>query len=359
MQPTIKPTPTQTQTIPEPIFTSRWIVSPTYDLFFFIGSCMFTLVFFGLYQIAHQFKFFLHGDSILITYFIFTAIFDQPHIFQTFSRTHLDKDEFAKRKHTHTWGLLIFILTGFVAIVSGYESELIVFAAIFGSYHIIRQHYGFLRAYKGINHDTQTIDNWIDYGLFYTGMFACFFNDYTDIKGPIVIYKDLKSFFPSLPPQITELVWFIFIVFLVVFVIQQLWKLANGKAINLPKILLLIATISTHYFIFFATATPFLVAEALETVYHDIQYQGWIMHYQRRKYPHIRNVVAKWLGLALAYGLVVGVIEICGLMYRGWAMWLFVPFTMVVIYHYYVDGLIWRFSKEPELRKLLFEQKNC
>lgn len=348
---------TETKIAPTtPLLSKQWIVSPRYDLFFFIGSCVFTLFFFGLFRIAHHFDFVLRGDSILITYFVFTAIFDHPHIFQTFSRTHLDGQEFQKRKFTHTYILLGFILVGFVITYLGYEGELIVFASLFGSYHIIRQHYGFLRAYKGLNRDTEEIDNWIDYGLFYTGMFSCFFNDYTDIKGPVVVYKDLLAKFPSFPPDIVGIIGLCFLVLALIFVIRQLWRVANGKSLNVPKILLLISALSTHYFVFFFSATPFLVAEALETVYHDIQYQGWVMRYQERRFPYIKKVVLKWLGLSLMYGLLVGIIEIAGLMYRGWAIYLFVPFTMIVIYHYYVDGLIWKFGKEPELRKIMFEK---
>ena len=123
---------------------------------------------------------------------------------------------------------------------------------------------------------------------------------------------------------------------------------------NVPKLLLMASSLGTHYFIFFATATPFLVAEALETAYHDAQYQGWVMHYQRKRFPDVKRVALKWLGLGLLYGLIVGVVEILGLMRPGsWAMWLFVPFTMVVIFHYYVDGLIWRMRDDPSLRDLL------
>jgi hypothetical protein len=81
----------------------RWIVSPRYDLGFFIFSCVLTFVFYGLYRVAHHLGWFLRGDSILITYFLFTAFFDHPHIFQTFSRTHYDADEFAKRRALYTW----------------------------------------------------------------------------------------------------------------------------------------------------------------------------------------------------------------------------------------------------------------
>jgi hypothetical protein len=67
----------------------------------------------------------------------------------------------------------------------------------------------------------------------------------------------------------------------------------------------------------------------------------------------VKRIALKWFAMAMLYGIVVGVIETYGLMQRGWAMWLFVPFTMVVLFHYYVDGLIWRFRECPELRSLL------
>lgn len=336
----------------------RWIVGKRYDLFFFIGSFVFTFFFFGLYKFAQSYGFLIKGDSILITYFIFTAFFDHPHIFQTFSRTHLDGAEFKKHRLTHTLGIVILMILGFVVTGMGYEAELIVFASVFGSFHIIRQHYGFLRAYKGINGDSEEIDNWIDYGTFYTGMFACFFYDYTDITSPIVIYKSLQARFPNLPPDISEIMWSLFLGFLFVFLVRQVWRLVEGKTINIPKILLLSTALGTHYFIFFATATPFLVAEALETAYHDIQYQGWMMHYQKSRFPKAKNLIIKWIGFSLLYGLVVGMIEVYGLMQEGgWAMWLFVPFTMLVIYHYYVDGIVWRFSDYPDLRKAMFEKK--
>jgi hypothetical protein len=338
---------------------NRWIVSPRYDLFFFIGSCIFTFAFWGLYQIAHHFKFVLQGDAILITYFFFTAIFDHPHIFQTFSRTHLDAEEFNKHRYLHTWGLILFIVIGVAVSLAGFDSELILFASLYGSYHIIRQHYGFLRAYKGINRDTEKLDNQLDYGMFYVGMFACFFNDYTGQQnnGYITIYKSVKAWFPDLPDVLPDLLWGIFSVLLALFIARQIWKLAVGEPINLPKILFLTSAMGTHYFIFFATATPFLVAEALETAYHDVQYQGWLMHYQRRKYPNKKHTVLKWLTISLLYGVLVGVLEIYGLLYQNWIMILFVPFTMVVIYHYYVDGLLWKFGKDPALRKLMLENK--
>ena len=331
----------------------RWIVSPRYDLTFFVFSALLTFAFYGLYRVAHHFGFVLSGDNVLITYFVFTALFDQPHIFQTFSRTHFDREEFAKRRNLYTWGLAGFIAVGFVVVAMRWEAELIVFAAIYGTWHIIRQHAGLMKAYKAVNRDFEPIDNWLDGLTLYTGMFACLFNDYSDIRGPIVIYRDLQARFPSLPAHLGETMWSAFLILLMLYGARQTWRVMEGKTINVPKILLMAAALITHYFVFFATATPFLVAEALETVYHDVQYQGWIMHYQRNRFPNLKRIVLKWFCFAMLYGVAVGTVEVLGLMNRGWAMWLFIPFTMLVLYHYYVDGLIWRFREYPELRAML------
>lgn len=336
------------------LLSDRWIVGQRYDLCFFIGSSISVVLFWGLYQAFQAFHITLNGDSILITYLFFTALFDHPHIFQTFSRTHGDASEFRQHRWLHTWGLASFILLGFGLLALGREPELIVAAGVFGSYHIVRQHYGFLRAYKNLNQDRETIDDFLDFGTFESGMLACLFNDYTDITGPVVIYKNIQSVFPELPAELTEITWATFLAFLALFLGRQMVRLWVGQPLNGPKLLLMLATLSTHYFVFFATATPFLVAESLETIYHDIQYQGWMMHFQNRRFPTQRWLGLKWLAVALLYGAIAGGIEIMGLMHQGWWLWLMMPFTMVVIYHYAVDGVIWRFSRYPELRQVMF-----
>jgi len=337
-----------------PLVSDRWIVSQRYDLVFFIGSFVFTLLFWGLYQIANQFHFFLQGDSILITYFVFSALLDHPHIFQTFSRTHGDLVEFKRHKFIHTVGLGGLIAGGFLLTSLKLEAELIVFASLFGSYHIIRQHYGFLKAYKNLNRDRKRLDDWLDFGTFYSGMFACFFNDYSGIEAPIVIYKDFQCNFPNIPSIFVEITWAIFLGLLTLFVLRQLVSWWRKEPLNLPKLLLMLAVLSTHYFIFFVTTTPFLVAEALETAYHDVQYHGWMMQHQTKQFPAVNHVAIKGLAIALLYGIVVGWIELKGLLYQDVWMWLFMPFTMIIIYHYYVDGIIWKFSSQPELRPMQF-----
>jgi hypothetical protein len=335
---------------------TRWIVSKRHDLTFFVFSCVLVWIFYGLYSVARSWGWFWRGDSILITYFLFTAFFDHPHIFQTFSRTHADKSVFNQRRGLFTWGIAAFIVVGFGIAALGLEAELIVFAALFGTWHIIRQHAGLIKAYKNLNADTLPIDNWLDFSMFYVGMFACLFHDYGDLHGPIPIYGDLSARFPSIPGEWGQWGWNVFLLLFTLWGARQTWRVMEGRSINWPKVLLMAAALSTHYFVFFAAAVPFLVAEALETVYHDVQYQGWIAHFQQKRFPNVKRVALKWFGVAMCYGILVGTIEVYGLMNRGWAMWVFIPFTMIVLWHYVVDGLIWRFREDAELRALLFSK---
>jgi hypothetical protein len=143
-------------------FSAAWIVSPRYDLCFFIGSCCLTVMFWALYQGLRAMGVPVGGDAVLVTYFLFSAGFDHPHILQTFARTHADPVEFQRHRWLHTWGLGGLLLLGFGVIGLHREAELIVFASVLGSYHIIRQHYGFLKAYKNLNGDRQPLDDWLD-----------------------------------------------------------------------------------------------------------------------------------------------------------------------------------------------------
>lgn len=333
--------------------SARWLVSRRYDLTFFIGGAVLTLVFLGLYELLERLGMPIHGESVLITYFVYTALFDHPHIFQTFSRTHLDRTELSRHRATHTYGLAAFIAIGFGVAAMRLERELIVVAAIYGSWHIVRQHWGFLRIYKALNDDFSPIDDWIDGVLFYAGMAALILYDYTGPGETTVVYGELTARFPVIPDWISQTTWWLFVSSGVAFVGRQAWLLKQGKPINGPKLLLLLAALGTHSVVFFFTATPFLVAEALETAYHNVQYQGFMMHYQRRRFA--AGTVKRWLKMAFVYGLLVGVIEIVGLVYRSWS-WVFIPFAMLVLWHYYVDGKIWKIGSSPELRTLIRER---
>lgn len=329
----------------------KWLVSPRYDGVFFLGGALVTLAFLGLYLLADAYGIGPRGDAIILTYFVYTALFDHPHIFQTFSRTHLDKEELARHRVHHTWVLGLFILAGFGLEAAGLEGPLIVFAAVYGTWHIIRQHWGLIKIYKGLNGDFAPLDGRIDAAFFYLGMVAFTVHDYVGEDAPSTIYGDLKVQFPSAPLPVADGLMWLFWAAAAIFVGRQAWRLSHGQGVNLPKLLLMAAALGTHWLVFMAAGAPFLVAEALETAYHNVQYQGFVRHWQRRRFP-TQRVTARWGSLALVYGLVVGLIEVSALMDRSLSF-VFTPFAMVVLWHYYIDGKIWRTRLDPTLKSTL------
>ncbi|PKL77089.1 MAG: hypothetical protein CVV27_06980, partial [Candidatus Melainabacteria bacterium HGW-Melainabacteria-1] len=114
-------------------FSQRWLVSPRFDLSFFVFSGLLSFGFWGLYAGLVAWGWQPDGLAILITYFLFTTCLDLPHIFQTFARTHADQTEFRRRRGLYTWGLGLLLLTGFVFVPIGIEPWAIGLAALYGS----------------------------------------------------------------------------------------------------------------------------------------------------------------------------------------------------------------------------------
>jgi hypothetical protein len=336
--------------------SARWIVSARYDLTFFIGAVVLTFAFAGLYAALTQLGLAPRGPATLVTYFVFTALFDLPHIFQTFSRTHADPIEFARRRRLYTWGVPIFMAAGLVVPFFGIEDLFLPFMALYGSHHIIRQHVGFLKIYQGLNDDRAPIDRFLDRAALEIGLYACVLSDYATTRGGWVhherVYGTMRATLPSFPLSWLTPIGIVAWLALGAWVLRQLWLAASGRTLNLPKILLVLAALASHYFVFVIATVPFLVAETIETAYHDVQYHAWIANYQRKRFPGVRSVALKWIGVSLAYGVVAGVIECIG--YANPRLyWLFAPLGMLTLFHYYVDGKIWKVSRCPELREVI------
>lgn len=335
----------------------RWIVSARYDLTFFVGAAALTLLFLGIYEGLKLLGLAPSGPAALLTYFLFTTFLDLPHIFQTFSRTHQDPTEFARRRHLYTWGLPLVMASGLLIPYFKLDAYFVAFMALYGSHHIIRQHVGFMKIYQGLNDDPNRLDRTLDRVAFELGLYACVLQDYVaEFTGQTTqthpVYGPWTATFPAVPEFLVEWLLQAAAAALVVWLGRQLYLALTGHRLNWPKLLLMTAALGTHYVVFMVAVVPFLVAEALETAYHDAQYHGWIMHYQRRRFPHIPRVAGKWLLAALAYGLVAGVIETIGYT-NNLFYWLFAPLGMLTLFHYYIDGKIWRFGKNPELREIL------
>lgn len=390
--------------------STNWIINRRMDLLWFIGGA---LAAYGL--------FFLHaglGWDMVGIWFLWVVLLDSPHFFGTFSRTYFDKQEFAQRRRLLLWSLLWFaagpacILAawGLYALgVGAYEWPWKVFLIFFGLWaywHIVRQHYGFLRLYQKKNGETDRRDFRLDSALLYGGLilpFLVFIVRHPEVRAQLGLAEAVAAY-PALPAAgrlgvlfdgtyLAALAWEHWVVALsaaligtlaVAFLVRQLQKLHAGERVNVPKMLFLLAVVPLHVYVCFSPAiltASLLAFAAFVTIFHDIQYHAIIWFHHRNRYhkpgvdarkfglaPKISKNLLTYFGCAIFFALIFRLLGCTFDIHPGC-----VPFVIssdvnlfgtvngdallkalllgFPLHHYFVDQYIWKTSKSKELRK--------
>src|SRR5262245_52175747 len=127
----------------------RWIVSRGFDLPLFFGGAALSLLFLVLALVLRA--------PIVALWWIWLLAFDGPHIGAAFTRTYLDRQEWTRRPGVLAGSLATFAigpLALFAGVVTGSEAPFqlfLGFATLYGYYHVVRQHYGFVALYNARN----------------------------------------------------------------------------------------------------------------------------------------------------------------------------------------------------------------
>ncbi len=354
------------------LFQSNWIVSKRYDLFYFIGSVLASFLILGFHiLLAYGFDIEIERNTGIITFTVFSGLFDMPHILQMFSRSHVDQEEHKRHRHRIVYGLILFVLIGELSVFLGYEIIVFNIGLVLGVWHILKQNIGFLKIYKGLNGDRAGFDRFLDEGIYYAVCAA-------GILGDIDFFEDGGGAWSSLGLADGRAVlgggaFVIFCLFCVVFISRQLWLIKRKVALNLQKLLFMGATIPIYILLLLefesvGFAVPLTIFIAVETIYHDVQYQGWIQLYQKRRFPQDPEMPKRWFKRTLYIGLLLALVPIIFRylkMYGGWSLeslmsiekkyliYFSMPVYMLIVYHYYIEGVIWRFRESPELKGIL------
>ena len=162
----------------DPRLSINWIVGRRTDLVCFIGAALLGYIFFYLHAGLRW--------NLVTVWFIWHATLDTPHLFQTISRTYMDRQEMRTRRPL-LLGSLGFFLLGPVIILIGYglfKADvtwyrtpfliLVAFVSLWAYWHVVRQHYGIMSLYKRKNNDHQKFDRLIDQAVLYVGLVAPF-----------------------------------------------------------------------------------------------------------------------------------------------------------------------------------------
>ena len=340
----------------------RWIVGKRYDLAFFTGSVLASPLLAGVFVLlVYGFHVSLLNGALLV-YFAFTLIFDAPHIFQTFSRTHADPAEFARHRTLHLTLLPVLVAMCIFLYNAGYYLQISVFFQAFGAWHIARQNIGFLKLYQRLGEDGN-VERRLDRLTYYAGWFACMVHTPLVYLPEATIDNALTNVMLQAAqdyPMTMNIVEYgsavVFLALAVLSLARTALRGLMGRSLNAPKLLFMWMTIANYVFVFVLlrrwVAVPALAIVALETIYHDIQYHAFIGHYQRARFPNGILVARRWLLASLAYGAGVILVEAYLIEWLDFSDALFVPIMGIVMWHYYIDGRIWKFGQSPELQNV-------
>ena len=389
----------------------KWIVGKQVDLAAFIGGAL-----------AGYMIFFMHaglGWDMLLIYLLFITFLDTPHFFGTYLRTYLDKTEFRARRRLLLLSLL-WILAGpavlllcfgfYRAGVANYMVPFEVFAlsvGVWAYWHVVRQHYGFMRLYQVKNGETSAKDRSRDGTLMHLGLilpFIVFVLRHPESR----VAFGLSAHMPALPSMaemggwsgvlsgswIGKVSWqYLAIVAATItlaaliadFVVRQYDKWRRGEPLNVPKILLFTAVLPLHSIVCYSASVltaPLITFSAFVTSYHDIQYHVLVYCHQRSRFKD--REVARQAGIAasisrnvlvfaltaVAFGVVVrgfgcsiqlfngaqcftpilvGKFHLFGTVYSDTLMG--AVFLGFPCHHYFVDQFIWKPSRDKDLRR--------
>jgi hypothetical protein len=363
----------------------RWIVSPSFDLIWFIGGAA---TGYGMLALHAVF-----GLDMVAVWFAWFVLLDSPHFFATWSRTYLDREEWRTRGRLLTASLAWFLVPPLVLLLSfalyrfevpQYKVALVVLTAavnLWAYWHVIRQHYGFMALYQRRNGDSDPIDRRVDAVLLYGTLlapFAAFVVRHPETRAVL----GLTTTASPIAQVIVALSVAIVLGVTIAFVARQAVRWHQGRALNVPKLLFLLAVVPLHLTICYGNAAltaPLLAFAAFVTIFHDVQYHAVVWFYQRNRYRGAdagRYGPAAWVGrsfatfalCAVAAGAFMGA-TVCGLGVQpgctpfvssseltlfGTVTWreaLFGIFLGFLMHHYYIDQFIWRPSHDAGLRR--------
>ncbi len=325
--------------------STRWAVNSRFDSLFLLASLLTPFLFFGVYKaLAPWMSQNITVAPELVFFALFTGLFDAPHIFQTFFRTH-GGVEYKRRPWFHNLSLLSALVLTLGCYGLGLSDFFMTFLGFFGGWHILRQNLGFLKVYQSKEKErAQTLHGSEQKFLYFTWIYFLLreVNSQQEWFSSAWIEAPLFGWFITF---LTLAWWVTFIMLLVQNLVgknsQQCW----------PKMFFFFGQCLT-FFILAQLNTPFLIMIALATIAHTIQYHGWIRHWGRSQSTWgLRFYIlyyATWgLGLLLFIETLghsfwtVGVVSLA-VLYNGFVLW-----------HYFIDGFVWSFRKQPELSQMI------
>ena len=329
-----------------------WIVSPRYDTVFFTASVAVPLLLWAAFEVG-----FMTGVAVYVT---FQLVFNMPHNFQTWTLTVLDPED---RRQNGVRYLVAFaaccLVLGVPMVLSpdGVYPWVRTALIYWGYYHLVRQHYGFQRLYErkmgGVGpRESFWYGRFLDAVSYGPLLIRFGFPERMTIKVGGAASWVWHPVFPA--PVVTALAvaW---VGVVAAAVAHHLWMWRQGRRLLGPRAMLF-ASVALAFGLAGAVIEDFIVAVAVVTAFHNLQYLGLLWFHNRNRVAQGdagANPVMGWLAhgkvpLYVAVSLLYGVVVFAPRALFRDVRVAELPLAAVVALHYYVDARVWRFKDYPK-----------
>lgn len=343
-----------------------WIVSPRYDLVFFVGSLAAPLLLWAAFAMG-----FLTGVAVFA---IFQLAFNMPHNFQTWTMSVFDADDRKKNGRRY-----LVALTGILAILSvpmilspdGVYPFIRDALVYWGYYHLVRQHFGFQRLYErrmavagspAPPRESQLYARFLEV-VSYAPLLLRFRDP--DLMTIHVGDRAIWIRHPVLPQWLWQAIAAFYATVILAAIVHHAVAVARGRRHMAPRALLF-AAVTLCFGLVGIVVKDIVVAIAIVTSFHNLQYLGLVWFHNRTRaeiadresLPRGKNgpidlirsrKVPVYAILTMLYGVVL-ILPIA--VFQG-NMLAELPINCVVALHYYVDSRLWRFGDYPQLARFL------
>jgi hypothetical protein len=343
-----------------------WIVGRNYDLGFFILSLAAPLLLWAAFGAG-----WLTGVAV---YAIFQIAFNMPHNVQTWTMSVLDAQDRAKngRRYAIALGVIVALFAGTIALSPGVVFPVVRDALVYwGYYHLVRQHYGFLRLYERrmavAGSPVSTLESKAGGRFLDIVSYAPLLIRFRDpeLMTIHVAGQSLWIRHPVWPTLVWQGIAAVYGATILAAVVFHVVAMARGRQ-NLGPRTLLFAAVTICFGLAGIVIKDIVVAIAVVTSFHNLQYLGLVWFHnrtraeiaERESLPRGDNPPIDWIRSRkfLPYGAMTflyGIVLILPIAMFPGSLVAQIPITVVVALHYYVDSRLWRFGDHPNLARYL------
>ena len=334
-----------------------WILSRRQDLVWFQGSVLAGLVLLAFFAAAPH----LDGASagpwhpVLLAVLLWGICFDGTHVWGTYARSYLAPDAVSRAALPGRWSWAMLAVGPAVALFAApLFGFFLVGANLWGYWHLVRQHYGFLMLYRRRAGESDRRGARLDALLLWVG---CGYPYLRFSLSDAYVASGLPLLLP--PPALASLRLPLDLAFVLTAVALGLLVVSERvEPLRPGPKHLLITVVTAFHLLVFALLDNLLAILATLTIFHNLQYHriGWQYEHGHGRVPS--GSLARYLALGLAFGAVWYGTRVFGvavaasettrnvLLGLGWG---------VAFHHYVVDGRIWRVRRSPAVARALDE----